>query len=74
MAAASEVCGEVRGRASNPWMVGKERELGALHHVINEATERRNECAVRLRNRRRLRARANDVVLRGINISSVYGN
>ena len=47
-------------------MVGRERELEALHYVVNEAVERRNECAVRLRNRRRLRARVNDMVLRGI--------
>ena len=46
--AAREVCGEGRGRASNPWMVGREEELGALHRAVNEATERRNECAVRL--------------------------
>ena len=58
--AAREVCGEGRGRASNPWMVGREEELGELHRVVNVETERRNECAVRMRNRRRLRARAND--------------
>ena len=62
--AASEVCGEGRGRASNPWMVGKEEELEVLHQAVNEATERRNECAVRMENRRRLRARANDVNMR----------
>ena len=64
IAAASEVCGEGRGRASNPWMVGREEELGALHQAVNEETERRNECAERLRNRRRMRARVNDVILR----------
>ena len=66
VAAASDVCGERRSRASNPWVVGRERELEALHYVVNEAVERRNECAVRLRNRRRLRARVNDMVLRGM--------
>ena len=45
-------------------MVGREEELGALHQAVNEETERRNECAERLRNRRRMRARVNDVILR----------
>ena len=31
---------------------------------MNEAVERRNECAVRMENRRRLRARANDANMR----------
>ena len=58
--AASEACGEGSGRASNPWMVGREEELQALNQEVNIATERRNECAVRVGNRRRLRVRAND--------------
>ena len=33
--------------------------MEALHRAVNEATERRNECAVRMGNRRRLRARVN---------------
>ena len=45
--AASEVCGEGSGRASNPWMVGREEELEALHRAVNEATERRNGLAAR---------------------------
>ena len=64
--AAKEVCGEVRGRASNPWMVGREEELEALHRAVNEATERRNECAVRMGNRRRLRTRVNDGNMRRV--------
>ena len=46
--APSEVCGEGRGRASNPRMVGKQEEFEVLHRPVNEATERRNECAVRM--------------------------
>ena len=61
--AAIEVCGVRRGRANNPWMVGREVELEALHRAVNEATERRNACAVRVENRRRLRVRANDVIM-----------
>ena len=64
VAAAREVCGEGRGRASNPWMVGRDDELGVLHRAVNEAIESRNKCAERMRIRRRLRARVNDVILR----------
>ena len=63
---AKEVCGEERGRASNPLMVGREDELGALHQAVNVATERRNECAVRMRVRRRLRGREKNENLRRI--------
>ena len=66
LGAASEVCGVRQGRANNPWMVGREEELEALHRAVNEATERRNECAVRMENRMRLRARANDDIMRRI--------
>ena len=66
LGAASEVCGVRRGRANNPWMVGREEEVEALHRAVNEATERRNECAVRMENRRRLRVRANDENMRRV--------
>ena len=41
---AEEVCGLKRKDVENPWMVGKEDELGWMRRRISEAVERRNEA------------------------------
>ena len=66
--AAEEVCGKVKGKVKNPWVVGHEEELDEMNARINEAVNGRNECERLMEARRRLRGRAHDENMREIEI------
>ena len=59
-AAAREVCGVVRGKIAQPWMVGREEEVSRFSEEIRVAVQERDSFLEISRARNRLRARRED--------------
>ena len=65
---AREVCGVSRNKVANPWMIGREEEVGRLSEEIRIAVVERDGVVERGRARMRLRPRRGDNRVRDIEI------